>query len=131
MPLIHPAEMQISEPLPGWKGRFWRSQNMSFAYYDISAGPSIHEHHHPNEEVWTVIEGQLEVTIDGVTQLAGLGSVAVTPANVPHSVRAHTQVRWTSRVLVVDPRATAAMSGRAPQRSRPRVDESIRTAERH
>lgn len=88
MPFIDPADMQTGEPLPGWRGRFWRSENMSFAHYDITAGSSIHEHHHPNEEVWSVIEGQLEVTIDGVTQVAGQGSVAIVPANVPHSVRA-------------------------------------------
>ena len=90
MALIDVAEMEVGEPLPGWKGRFWRSESMSFAHYDIDSGSSIHEHHHPNEEVWTMIEGELEVTIDGVTHVAGPGSVAVVPANAPHSVRALT-----------------------------------------
>jgi quercetin dioxygenase-like cupin family protein len=93
MPFIDPAEMATREPLPGWKGRFWQSEHMSFAHYDITAGASIHEHHHANEEVWSVIEGQLEVTIAGVTQVARPGSVAVVPSNTLHSVRALTDGR--------------------------------------
>ncbi len=90
MPFLDPAKMPAAEPLPGWKGRFWRSENMSFAHYDFEAGSSIHEHHHPNEEVWTVIEGELEVTVDGVTEVAGPGFVAVVPSDVPHAVKART-----------------------------------------
>ena len=88
MPFIAPADMKTSEPLPGWQGRFWRSGSMSFAHYEIAAGASIHPHHHPNEEVWLVIEGELEVTIGGVTQRAGPGAVAVIPPDVPHAVLA-------------------------------------------
>ena len=80
--------MKTSERLPGWHGRFWQSASMSFAHYEIAAGASIHAHHHPHEEVWLVIEGELEVTIDGVTQRAGPGAVAVIPPDVTHAVRA-------------------------------------------
>jgi hypothetical protein len=30
MPVIHPETMKTSERLPGWHGRSWRSENMSF-----------------------------------------------------------------------------------------------------
>jgi len=90
MPFISPGDMAAGEPLPGWKGRFFRSESMSFAHYAFDAGSSIHEHHHPNEEVWIVVEGELEVTIDGVTQTAGPGAVAVAPPDARHSVRART-----------------------------------------
>jgi quercetin dioxygenase-like cupin family protein len=63
---------------------------MNFAYYTIDAGSSIHEHHHPNEEVWFVVEGELEVTVAGETKKAGPGSVAVVPPDALHSVRALT-----------------------------------------
>ena len=90
MPFIDPSEMATSERLPGWRGRHWHSQNMSFAHYTFAAGSSIHEHHHPHEEVWTVIDGALEVTIGGVTRTAGAGAVAVVPGDTAHSVRALT-----------------------------------------
>jgi unsaturated pyranuronate lyase len=98
MPFIDTSQLQVKEPLPGWKGRFFHSENMLFAYYAVSAGASIHEHSHPNEEVWHVIEGELEVTIAGQTQVAGPGSVAVVPPNTAHSVRALSD----GRSIVVD-----------------------------
>ncbi len=90
MPFIPPDAMKTAEPLPGWHGRFWRSENMSFAHYKIDAGSSIHQHQHPNEEVWIVIEGELEVTVAGEAQKAGPGCVAVVPPDALHSVRALT-----------------------------------------
>lgn len=93
MPFIDTNELEIVEPLPGWKGRFFHSQHMIFGSYRVAAGSSIHEHSHPNEEVWQVIEGELEVTIDGVTRVAGPGCVALVPSNARHSVRALTDGR--------------------------------------
>lgn len=90
MPFIRPDEMATSERLPGWHGRHWHSANMSFARYVIDAGSSIHEHHHPHEEVWLVVEGELDVTIDGETRRAGPGAVAIVPPDAPHAVRAVT-----------------------------------------
>ena len=87
MPFLETSKMKTAEPLPGWKGRFWRSDAMSFAHYDVATGSSIHEHHHPNEEVWMIIEGRFEVTIAGETEVAGPGDVAVVPPDAPHSVR--------------------------------------------
>jgi quercetin dioxygenase-like cupin family protein len=73
MPVIDTATLTVKEPLPGWKGRYFHSDTMTFGYYAVAAGASIHEHSHPNEEVWHVIEGQLEVTIAGETRVAGPG----------------------------------------------------------
>ena len=98
MPFIDTDQLNIKEPLPGWKGRFFNSENMTFGYYNIEAGASIHEHSHPNEEVWHVIEGTLEVSIAGQTQVAGPGCVAVVPPDTLHSVRALTD----GRAIVVD-----------------------------
>jgi quercetin dioxygenase-like cupin family protein len=71
---------------------------MTFAHYDFKRGSSIHEHFHPQEEVYEVIEGELEVTIDSATQVARAGLVAVVPSNVRHSVKALTD----GRALIVD-----------------------------
>jgi len=61
---------------------------MTFAHYEFVSGASIHEHFHPEEEVYEVIEGELEVTIDGVAQIARAGVVAIVPAGVRHSIKA-------------------------------------------
>src|SRR5215468_2448180 len=90
MPFIHPDSMKNVERLPGWHGRFWRSESMGFSHYRIEAGSSVHEHHHNYEEVWVIIEGELEVTVGGETQKAGPGYVAIVPPETTHSVRALT-----------------------------------------
>jgi len=107
MPFIDTRELKTIERLPGWKGRYFDSNSMTFGHYVFEAGSSIHEHSHPNEEVWNVIEGQLEVTIDGIAQVAGPGFVAIVPPNSRHSVRAITD----GRAIVVDHPLRGDMGG--------------------
>jgi unsaturated pyranuronate lyase len=69
---------------------------MTFAHFDFAAaGARIHEHCHSNEEVWTVIEGELEVTVGGDAIIAKAGCVAIVPPNMAHSVRAITDGKAT------------------------------------
>ncbi len=68
MTYIDTSKLPAVERLPGWRGRYFNSPSMTFAHYEFDAGASIHEHSHPQEEVYEVIEGELEITIDGVTQ---------------------------------------------------------------
>ena len=98
MPFVDTSSLRVIERLPGWHGRYFHSANMTFAHYDFARGSTIHEHFHPEEEVYEVIDGELEVTIDGVAQIARAGLVAIVPSNVRHSVRALTD----GRVIVVD-----------------------------
>lgn len=98
MPLIDMDALAVIERLPGWRGRIFNSASMTFAHYAFDAGATIHEHHHQQEEVWNVIEGELEVTIAGASCRAGPGQVAIVPANTPHAVRAITD----GRAIVVD-----------------------------
>ena len=98
MALVDIATLPVSERLPGWYGRYIHTQNMTFAHYDFVRGASIHEHFHPQEEVYEVIEGELEITVDGVAHIARPGIVAIIPANVRHSVKAITD----GRAIIVD-----------------------------
>jgi quercetin dioxygenase-like cupin family protein len=98
MPFIDTRTLTVIERLPGWYGRYFHSPSMTFAHYDFKGGSSIHEHFHPEEEVYEVIDGELEVTIDGVAQIARPGLVAIVPGNVRHSVKALTD----GRAIIVD-----------------------------
>ena len=98
MPFLDTNGLPVTELLPGWFGRYFHSENMTFAHYDFKRGSSIHEHFHPEEEVYEVIEGELELTIDGVRQVARLGLVGIVPSNVRHSVKALTD----GRAIIVD-----------------------------
>jgi len=98
MPIVDTNRLEVIERLPGWKGRYFHSPSMTFAHYEFAAGSTIHEHFHPEEEVYEVIEGKLELTIDGKLEIAKPGIVAIVPANSRHSVRALTD----GRLIVVD-----------------------------
>ena len=93
MPFIDVRSQATGEPLPGWHDRYFASQSMSFAYYDVDAGASIHAHSHDEEEVWHIVEGTLEITIAGETLAARAGTAAVVPPNAVHSVKAQTNAR--------------------------------------
>lgn len=47
------------------------------------AGLAIHEHQHPEEEVWNIIDREFEITVAGESMLARPGVVAVVSANTP------------------------------------------------
>jgi quercetin dioxygenase-like cupin family protein len=98
MPFIDTSTLKVIERLPGWYGRYFHSGSMTFAHYDFKRGAAIHEHFHPQEEVYEVIEGELEITIDGAAHIARPGVVAIVPSNAPHSVRALSD----GRAIIVD-----------------------------
>jgi quercetin dioxygenase-like cupin family protein len=98
MPFVDTSSLRVVERLPGWKGRYFHSPNMTFAHYEFARGASIHEHFHPQEEVYEVIEGELELTIDGIAQIARPGVVAIVPPGAHHSVKALTD----GRAIIVD-----------------------------
>jgi len=98
VPFVDTSNLKVIERLPGWRGRYFHSASMTFAHYEFTRGASIHEHFHPQEEVYEVTDGELEVTIDGVAQIARAGMVAIVPANTRHSVKALTD----GRAIIVD-----------------------------
>jgi len=98
MPIVDIDTLKVIERLPGWRGRYVHSATMTFAHYAFDRGATIHEHFHPEEEVYEVLEGELEIVIDGEAHLARPGQVAIVPPNVRHFVRALTD----GRVIVVD-----------------------------
>lgn len=99
MPFLGPADMLSAEPLPGWSARFFHAENMTFSHYEIAEGsPALHEHHHPEEEVWNVIDGQVVIAVRGEERTLGPGDVAIIPPDTPHSARPLT----ACRVVIAD-----------------------------
>jgi quercetin dioxygenase-like cupin family protein len=66
------------------------------------AGPPPHRH--PWEEIYVVLSGQLEVTVDGSARVVGPGGAAHVPSNTVHSYRNVTDVRF----LTITTRGDAA-----------------------
>ena len=98
MPFIDTSKLTTVEKRPGWFGKHFDSPSMTFGHWEFRGGSTIHEHCHPQEEVWEILEGTLEVTIGDITRIAGAGMVAIVPANTPHSVKALSD----GKAIVVD-----------------------------
>ncbi|HEV2488899.1 MAG TPA: cupin domain-containing protein [Candidatus Acidoferrales bacterium] len=98
MPFVDVGHLKMIERLPGWQGRYFHSANMTFAHYEFKRGSTIHEHFHEQEEVYEVIEGELELTIDGAAQIAQAGVVGIVPSKARHSVKALSD----GRAIIVD-----------------------------
>ncbi len=86
MAFIDTSRLPVIERRPGWHGRYFNSPSMTVAHYEFEAGSTIHEHSHPQEEVWEILEGELDITIGGVTERAGPGFAAVVPPDTRHAV---------------------------------------------
>jgi quercetin dioxygenase-like cupin family protein len=98
MALIDTSKLPVIERKPGWHGRYFDSANMTFGHYDFDAGAELHAHSHEQEEIWQVLEGELEITIAGVAHRARAGFVGIVPPDTAHSVKALTK----GKAIVVD-----------------------------
>jgi quercetin dioxygenase-like cupin family protein len=98
MPFLDTAKIETLNKRRGWRGKLFHSANNTFVWWEFDEGADIHRHDHEQEEVWQIIEGELEVTIKGTTKRCGPGTVAIIPPNTAHSV----QVIKAGRAIVVD-----------------------------
>ncbi len=81
------------EPMPGFRGRFVHTENMTLAYWRITQDAALPEHSHFHEQVVNVLEGELELTVGVTTRVLRPGAVWVIPSGIPHSGRALTVCR--------------------------------------
>jgi quercetin dioxygenase-like cupin family protein len=77
----------------GVRARIINCESMSISYVTLDAGVDMPEHKHVNEQVVNVIEGELELTVNGEPRVLKPGVVEVLPPNVPHGAKALTDCR--------------------------------------
>ncbi len=87
------SDLTAREMVPGFHGKFVHTDGVTVAFWDIDAGATLPSHAHPHEQVTSVIDGQLEMTVGGVTRVLMAGMVVAIPGHVTHSARALTACR--------------------------------------
>ncbi len=87
MPLIQLDRIPVREIFPGLRARLIHSDRVTHSWVDVDAGATFPEHQHPHEQIVTLLEGELELVVGGVTHRLKPGVVFVIPPNVPHSGR--------------------------------------------
>ena len=87
MPLIQLDRLPIREIFPGLRARLVHSDRVSHSWVEVDAGATFPEHQHPHEQIVNVLDGELELVVEGVTHRLKPGMVFVIPPNAKHSGR--------------------------------------------
>ena len=75
------------EIFKGFKGKFIHTNRTSLAFWEIEKGSELPLHSHPHEQTVIMMEGELEIEMDGKIYRLSKGKVLTIPGNMPHSGR--------------------------------------------
>ena len=84
------SKIPSKELVKGVTGRYAHTKTFTVGYVTIEKGAIMPFHSHIHEQTTQVVSGQLEMTIDGKTEILEPGTIAVIPSNALHSARAIT-----------------------------------------
>ena len=87
------SEMSPREVVPGYRARFIHTDSTTHAYWEIDPDHPLPEHAHAHEQTVNVLEGTIELVVEGVSYVLNAGDVLFIPGGVPHSAVAHTPCR--------------------------------------
>ncbi|MGM5469623.1 cupin domain-containing protein [Flavobacteriaceae bacterium LMO-SS05] len=87
------SEIKQRELAKGIRGRYFHTKSNTIGFVDIDKGAILPAHSHIHEQTTQITEGQLEMTIDGVTQILEPGIITLIPSNIVHSARALTDCK--------------------------------------
>ena len=85
MPFVNENDLKQNEIAPGFVARFIHTDGLTIAYVNIKSGSVLPEHSHVQDQITHVLEGKLELTVGGETQIVQAGQIAVIPSHVKHS----------------------------------------------
>lgn len=89
------TDIEPKEIIKGYHGRFVHMDTFTFAYWEVEAGAEIPIHSHIHEQMMQVIEGQFELTLNGITKIYEKGMIVMIPSNVEHGGKAITNCKLT------------------------------------
>ena len=86
-------DAESREPLelvPGARTRTFWGEQMLFSLVEVDADSEVPLHTHPHEQGGIIVEGELEMGVDGEVKLLKPGDMYIIPGNVEHYARAYT-----------------------------------------
>jgi quercetin dioxygenase-like cupin family protein len=93
MAFLDLENMETKELVKGGHVQFVHTEKMTFAYWVLEQGTEVPLHSQPHEQVVNVIEGEIDLTLDGETRRLTPGQVAVVLSNAEHAAKAATACR--------------------------------------
>lgn len=76
--------------MEGITGQYVHGQQMTFGLVEIVAGTIMPQHQHIHEQITYLLQGELEMVIDGISYTLKAGNFYVISSNVLHGARAVT-----------------------------------------
>jgi quercetin dioxygenase-like cupin family protein len=83
-------DIPAKELIQGITGHYAHGNNMSFGLVEITAGTVMPVHQHVHEQITFLLEGHLDMEIDGVVYSLTPGCYHVIPSNAWHGAYAVT-----------------------------------------
>lgn len=80
------ADLPAEEPYPGVRRRSFDAAGATVTEYAMAPGARFPLHHHPQEQITVVEEGEVELTIAGETSRLGAGEWSVVGPGVEHGI---------------------------------------------
>jgi quercetin dioxygenase-like cupin family protein len=87
MPLIALDRLPVKELFPGLRARLVHTDRVTHSWVEVAEGASFPEHQHPHEQIVSVLDGTLELVVDGTAHQLTRGQVFVIPPGVAHAGR--------------------------------------------
>ena len=88
MSFINWSDVPVQTLAPGVRLRTPYGERIMLSLVELDEGAVVAPHSHPHEQAGIVLEGMLELTIDGHARTLKAGEAYITPGNVTHSARA-------------------------------------------
>ncbi len=85
MPLFNIAEIPPINLVAGYDAHFIHTANATYSHVRVKLGHILPLHAHIHEQVSYVLEGEFELTVEGVAHRLKPGQTFVIPSNIPHS----------------------------------------------
>ena len=73
------------KPAEGVEMQVIHGERMTVAFFTIAEGAGVPQHHHPHEQIGTVLKGKMELSISGEKQIVTSGGAYHIPSNAIHS----------------------------------------------
>ncbi|MEP6749187.1 MAG: cupin domain-containing protein [Bacteroidota bacterium] len=89
----HLDTITVRELRPGFFGKFIHGDKGTVTVWDIKKGSVLETHQHEHEQITYVMDGELQMKIDGIDYLFTPGMTHIIPSGTPHSAIALTDVK--------------------------------------
>jgi quercetin dioxygenase-like cupin family protein len=89
------SKIESREIIKGYHGKFIHTNSFTYAYWEVEAGAEIPVHSHVHEQMMQVIEGEFELTVNGIAKIYKSGMGVTIPSFVEHGGMAITKCKLT------------------------------------